>query len=134
MSPQKCNILESVSLFFKNYANFKGRSTRSEYWWLMLAASIFSGVMGALYGVMTAAVGIANMKWAVILLSVIVFGLIVPSLSLSVRRMHDIGKSGKWILISAVPVVGIFIFLYLTIKESDGQNEYGDSADELSFF
>lgn len=57
---------------------------------------------------------------------------LVPALAVSVRRLHDVGKSGWWILICLVPVIGVY-FLYLTILEGQqGTNEYGPNPKEVN--
>lgn len=123
MSPQYCNIKDAVILFFKNYVNFSARSTRSEFWWWELVNLIISGVLYAI----TAAteISIFQSLWGLAVL--------IPGLALSIRRMHDIGKSGWWILTSLIPIAGIFIYLYLCAKASDGPNEYGEPAGSEMF-
>lgn len=123
MSPQYCNIKDAVILFFKNYVNFSARSTRSEFWWWELVNLIISLVLYAI----TAAteISIFQSLWSLAVL--------IPGLALSIRRMHDIGKSGWWILTSLIPIAGIFIYIYLCAKASDGPNEYGEPAGSEMF-
>ena len=123
MSPQYCNIKDAIILFFKNYVNFSGRSTRSEFWWWELVNIIISG---ALYALSLA-------TESTLLYSLWGLAILVPGLALSIRRMHDIGKSGWWILISLVPFAGVFIYLYLCAKASDGSNEWGEPAGSDMF-
>ncbi len=124
MSPQYCNIKDAVILFFKNYVNFSGRSTRSEYWWWTLASLIISGVF---YGIATATdVAAISTLWSLAVL--------VPGIALAVRRLHDIGKSGLYYLLILIPLVGSIILIVWFCKPSDGSNEYGEPAGSDSYF
>lgn len=107
------NFMEAVALFFKNYTNFHGRSRRSEYWWVCLFNIIVSSILTALIP------EIAGL-WTLAVL--------IPTLSLAVRRLHDIGKSGWWYLISAVPLVGgILLIIWFCRDSQPGANQWGYS-------
>lgn len=109
----KIGFPEAVVLFFKNYTNFKGRSRRSEYWWAWLFTALVSSVL-------TAAIPDIAGLWTVITC--------IPTLSLAVRRLHDIGKSGWWYLIYAIPLVGGILMLIWSCKDSDpNTNQWGPS-------
>ena len=127
-SPKYVGPVEALKLFFTNYANFKGRSTRSEYWWALLLIGIVSS---ALCGVVVSStmnnteagagfVGILYIVWALATL--------VPGLSINWRRLHDTGKGGIFFLIMLVPIVGGIIYLIQVIKPSAPQNEWGSPA------
>ena len=110
------SFMESVQTCLSKYANFSGRARRSEYWYFYLFTSIVSAVLG----------GIGNAIGITWLAGVTGLALIVPSLAVGVRRLHDIGKAGIWILIALIPCIGEIILLVWTIKDSDpGDNEYG---------
>lgn len=108
-----------------NYANFSGRASRSEYWWF----SIINAVL------LLIAIGLTNVRSTsdeqmVLLLCIGAFVIImfVPSLSVSVRRLHDTGRSGWWILIGLIPYLGQLIMLVFMLLGSETKtNEYGDS-------
>lgn len=109
----KVGFMEAVKLFFKNYTNFSGRSRRSEYWWFCLFNMIVSFLLNLILS------DIAGL-WTLVIL--------VPTLSLVVRRLHDIGKSGWWYLIALIPLVGGIILLVWFCKDSDPQtNQWGPS-------
>ena len=120
MSPKNVDIKEAIQLFFKNYTNFNGRSTRSEFWWVMLACFILGfvfGLLGAVSSIFT------------VLMVIVELAIIVPNLALEIRRMHDIGKSGWYILVALGPLVGGLIVLYWFAQPSDpNPNQYGDPA------
>lgn len=104
------SILEATKLFFVRFADFQGRSRRSEYWWssltIALIGSIVSGILGEYSWI-----------WSVLIL--------VPSLSICIRRLHDIGKSGWWYLINFIPLIGQIIFIVWACKDSTEDNQWG---------
>lgn len=100
-----------------NYCNFDGRSSRSEYWWYALAIFILSFVINLIFGQSNA---------GMIVSGIVSLALLLPGLGLAVRRLHDIGKSGWWIFINLIPLVGWIIFIVWMAKESDMvPNQYG---------
>jgi len=101
----------------RNYAGFEGRARRTEFWIFMLFNAIFSAVLGLL-------------DWAMWTFSIIggLYSLfiLIPSLAVSFRRLHDINKSGFYILLILIPVIGFIWLLILFLKEGDvGDNQYG---------
>ena len=103
-------FFEAAKLFFSNYGNFSGRARRSEYWW----ASVFTGIVS---GILTYVLPMLSGIWGLVIL--------VPSLSISIRRLHDIGKSGWWYLMLCVPVVGQILILVWACTDSKGDNQWG---------
>ena len=96
---------QAVSAFFKNYATFSGRTQRSGYWWVVLFAVILS------VGLFFLDLAFFSAVWPQELLAqglgplsiVMILGLLLPSLSLGVRRLHDTGRSGWWLLLPVAP-------------------------------
>lgn len=125
-SPKYVGPVEAVKLFFSNYTNFKGRSTRSEYWWAALLVGVVSCVLYV--PVFSSVQSGGNPGILGILYSVWSLATLVPSLSANWRRLHDIGKSGIYILINFIPVVGSILYLLQVIKPSAPQNEWGSPA------
>ena len=144
---------ESIkTVVFKKYATFKGRASRSEYWWYMLFASLIS-LLGAV---------IASTLYGdpseLTLFDIVSLLLLLPGLAVSIRRLHDVNKSGWWLLypwlgLILVPIASLFddtslmdsmvvisfslmtlgylYVLYLAIKKSDsGENQYGKNPVE----
>ena len=109
-NPKSISFMEAVKLFFTRYADFKGRSRRSEYWW----ASLGIGIAGS---IISSAFPDFSWIWSLIIL--------VPSLALSVRRLHDIGRSGWWYLVNFIPLVGQIITLIWACKDSTEDNPWG---------
>ncbi|MEV5973105.1 DUF805 domain-containing protein [Streptomyces sp. NPDC051921] len=101
---------------FKKYAVFSGRARRKEFWMFFL----FNLIAAIVLSIIDAALGIQ-------LLSLIyTLGTLIPNLALSVRRLHDTGRSGWWLLIGLVPLVGFIVLLVFYCTEGDqSQNEHG---------
>jgi uncharacterized membrane protein YhaH (DUF805 family) len=110
---------------FKKFAFFKGRSTRSEYWYFTLFNIL--AVLG--FGLIDQMMGAFNFDAGYGPLSAIyTLAMILPGLGVSIRRLHDTGRSGWWFLITIVPVIGLLVFLYFALLDSDpDSNDYGTS-------
>ncbi|HID68064.1 MAG TPA: DUF805 domain-containing protein [Roseibacterium sp.] len=100
----------------QNYANFSGRARRSEYWWFFL----FIMIANIVAQTVDAAIGLP------ILTIIVGLGLIVPGIALAIRRMHDTGRSGWWLLIGLIPLAGIVILFWFVQRGTVGSNEFGD--------
>jgi uncharacterized membrane protein YhaH (DUF805 family) len=107
----------------RNYAVFSGRSRRSEYWYFGLFYLIFYGVtaiVDVMAGTFDRASGIG------VFTGILTLAFLIPSLSVSVRRLHDTGRTGWWLLIAFVPVVGAIILLVFLAQDSAaGANRFG---------
>jgi uncharacterized membrane protein YhaH (DUF805 family) len=101
---------------FKNYVNFQGRSRRSAFWFFILFNIIVSFVLSLIDSVATG--GLLSTLYAL--------AVFLPSLALWVRRLHDTGKSGWWILLLLIPVVGFIVLLIFAVQDSQpGENQFG---------
>ena len=110
-------IDDAVKLGFANYVNFSDRASRSEYWYFLLFYNIgvFAGV-----AIDTWIIGLPIIAWTFILAT------ILPLLSVSVRRLHDLDRSGWWVLLDLVPLVGwIILLVWFCTKGTDGPNRFG---------
>ena len=113
-------FIDAIKLAFKNYVNFNGRSRRSEFWWFYL----FNFIIGFILYFLVLVVN----QFFIYLLLLYWLIIFLPGLGLSIRRLHDIGKSGWYIFIAFIPFVGGFILLYFYCLDSENQsNEYGES-------
>ena len=116
---------ESISVCFSKYCDFTGRARRSEYWYFTLFDYLVSLVV---YWI-TNAIGGGNLLSTIV--SLVLF---LPGLGVTVRRLHDIGKTGWAILIILVPVVGIILFyVWLARNSQAGENRFGSNPKEASF-
>lgn len=142
---EKIGMMSAYKLMFKNYAKFSGRSRRSEYWYaslmnflIMLAVELLNGVlMGVGVAIQPAVadtyssvglilVGISGIIG--FLLMIYSIALIVPGLALAIRRLHDIGKSGWYLLLGLIPIIGGIIMLVFMVTDSQpGANQYGEN-------
>jgi uncharacterized membrane protein YhaH (DUF805 family) len=114
----------------KKYAEFKGRARRAEYWYFALFNIIFAIVAGIIDRIIDPGVKISGYYGIIYILYAL--AVIVPSLAVVVRRLHDTGKSGWMILISLIPIVGAIWLLVLMIKKGDvGENKYGPDPKML---
>ena len=107
---------------FKNYANFNGRARRKEYWMYILFFYLITFLMIFLDNLLGITIedGLGPLTIVYILIS------IIPTLAVGIRRLHDIGKSGWWLLISWVPLIGgIWMFILLVTDSQLEENIYG---------
>jgi len=108
----------------KKYAVFDGRARRKEYWMFFLFNIIAVAVLGGI----DAAIGTFPLLYGIYML-----GVICPSIAVCVRRLHDTGKSGWWVFISFVPIIGGLWILYLMVIDGNpGDNQYGPSPKGVS--
>jgi uncharacterized membrane protein YhaH (DUF805 family) len=107
----------------KKYVTFSGRARRKEYWMFVLFNLIFAIVAMVLDNVL----GLANEQTGYgIIYTLYTLGVLLPSLAVLVRRLHDIGKSGWWVFITLIPLIGAIWLLVLLVGDSQpGTNEYG---------
>ncbi len=127
---QMMGFMDALTTVFRNkYATFSGRASRSEYWWSYLGIAVISMVLQIIGIVGGLALGSVNEGLgALFALAAFagLFALLIPSLSVNVRRLHDTGKSGWMLLILLIPCIGFILWLVWMIE--DGQphvNAYG---------
>lgn len=106
----------------KKYAVFSGRARRKEYWFFVLfnvIVSIGLAVIDSMLGLYASAgVGVLSLIYSL--------GVLIPSIAVSVRRLHDINKSGWWVLIVLVPFIGwLILLIFALIAGTPGDNQYG---------
>ncbi len=111
------SFTQAIASGFGNYVVFSGRSSRSAYWWWFL----FSFILGIATQILDAIIGTAPVLYAIAAI-----GLLLPSLAVAVRRLHDKGKSAWSLLIALIPFIGAIILLIWFIGEGEsGENAYG---------
>ena len=110
-------IVNWYTTVLQKYAVFQGRARRKEYWMFFLGNFIITVVLTIL----------SNLISLLAILYVLYYlAVLIPSIAVGVRRLHDIGKSGFWILIVLIPLIGPIWLLILVVKEGDrGENLYG---------
>ena len=133
---EKFNMISAYKSMFKKYTQFSGRSRRSEYWYAMLTHSIILSALviwmcgPIMYDVITygeplySTMPLFFTAWAITL--VYMLATLVPNLSLTVRRLHDTGRSLWFLLLGLIPYVGeIVIFVFTVLDSQPGVNKYG---------
>ncbi|MNG93455.1 Inner membrane protein YhaI [compost metagenome] len=99
-----------------NYANFNGRARRKEYWMFFLAnvlIGVVFGILGRVTSLFTYVSGLISLA------------LLIPSIAVAVRRLHDTNKSGWFLLLALIPFVNLYVIYLLVIEGDRGPNEYG---------
>ncbi|GHC05503.1 DUF805 domain-containing protein [Cerasicoccus arenae] len=107
----------------KKYVVFQGRSRRSEYWFFVLFNTIALIILGVIDNVI--GTNFEGVPYGA-LYSIYSLGVFLPSIAVFVRRMHDTGRSGFWIFISLIPLIGAIVLLIFLVQDSqEGDNKYG---------
>lgn len=107
----------------RQWSDFSTRARRKEYWFFVLfnflavvACAILDGILGSTFEGQN--VGIITLIYELFVL--------IPAIAVSVRRLHDIGRTGWWILISIIPLVGVIVLFIFHVTDSEpGTNQYG---------
>jgi len=113
------NILESVSICLSKYATFSGRASRNEYWKFLLAYALAIIALGILFDVT---------NWSIVgyIGGIVIFGSVIPILSVGVRRLHDTGRPGTWMFLRFVPFAGDLVLFIFSCEDSQPfTNQYG---------
>ena len=114
---------------FSKYFQFQGRARRAEYWWFTL----FNMLISIAITVVEIGAGLTDLEATYGPLSTLyLLALFFPTLALGVRRLHDIGRSGWWLLIGIIPLIGIVVLLIFVCTDSErGENAFGPSPKYL---
>ncbi len=106
----------------KKYATFEGRARRKEYWIFALINVVIAIVLGIIDGV----IGLAGETGFGLLGTLYSLAVLIPSLAVAVRRLHDTNRSGWWLLIIFIPLIGALVLLVFMLLDSEpGSNQYG---------
>ena len=115
------HFIESTKNYFRKWNDFSTRISRSEFWWGSLGAIITSTIVGFAVGFLSVLAGFPS---ELVLLPLQLF-LLIATIALSVRRLHDINKSGWWLLIY-LTIVGILLLFYWACSKGDAdENVFG---------
>jgi uncharacterized membrane protein YhaH (DUF805 family) len=121
---------QAIKAGFRNYVNFSSRASRSEYWYFVLFMVLVYLVMFMLDRVLdtdsdSMPALILTLAVAVVFI-VVALGLILPSISIAVRRLHDLNRSGWWYLLNLIPLVGpIILLVWFCMRGTVGRNRFG---------
>ena len=111
------NPIQAILSGFRNYANFDGRTSRSEYWWFY-----------AFFVALLLAIFIASVAWMPALFSlwgVYIAAMLLPLLAVTVRRLHDVDRPGRWAVLALMPFAGVRLTRLLVQPGTPGPNPYG---------
>ncbi|MCI9607385.1 MAG: DUF805 domain-containing protein [Muribaculaceae bacterium] len=109
---------DAVKRVFNKYAEFNGRASRAEFWWFILFCFIVNAVFGVLGNVASFFSWIGGLAG---------LALLIPTLAVSWRRLHDMGKAGGWWFINFIPLVGAVLFIIWCAQPSEPQaNRFGE--------
>jgi uncharacterized membrane protein YhaH (DUF805 family) len=111
---------EAIRDGFTKYATFSGRSSRSAYWWWILFYVLVIVVASVLDAAISTGV-IAILVW---------LGFFLPNLAVLVRRLHDTDRSGWWVLIGLIPLIGAIVLIVFACIDSGPPNKYGQGPDD----
>jgi uncharacterized membrane protein YhaH (DUF805 family) len=112
---------EAVKSGFDHYTKFDGRASRPAFWWWFL----FTILVAVAAEILDAIIGTS------ILYIIVALGLILPNISVAIRRLHDTDRSGWWILIGLIPIIGFIVLIVFYVQKSDpGDNQYGPPMAE----
>jgi len=108
------SFVQAVQVCLRKYVDFEGRASRSEFWWFalfQLLVMIVASMLGkAIY-------------------TVVVLALVLPSLGVSARRLHDIGKTAWYLLLHFLPIIGILVLIFFWVQPGENEsNTYGVPA------
>jgi uncharacterized membrane protein YhaH (DUF805 family) len=115
---------EAIQSCFKQYIGFTGRARRSEYWWFALfgvIVSIVADLIDTVLGTMSEDTNVGVVG------GIAGLALLLPGIAVAIRRLHDTSRSGWWILIGLVPIVGWIVLIVFYVQDSHPDNKYGPS-------
>ncbi|WP_439135720.1 DUF805 domain-containing protein [Pseudomaricurvus sp.] len=114
----------------KKYAVFSGRARRKEYWFFALfniIASIILAFVDAMFGTFDPTTGVGTLG--------IIYSLAVllPAIGVCIRRLHDTGRKGWWLLLALIPLIGAIVLIIFFVQDSSpGENDYGPNPKEVA--
>jgi uncharacterized membrane protein YhaH (DUF805 family) len=127
------SFFDAIKSYFKNYATFKGRARRSEFWFTVLFTFLVSAALSIIFPGPTEMVWDVEVEQTSAAENLWSLATLVPSLAVTWRRLHDVGRSGKYFFFILIPIAGIIMLLIELTKDSQaGANQYGESVKAVS--
>lgn len=121
-------MMNWVKTVFRKYATFQGRAQRAEYWYFVLFYVVVYTVLGFLDGSLSRPAD--EPSWG-LLSGVFALATLVPSIAVSVRRLHDTNRSGWWMLVMFVPLIGQLVMLiFMVLDGTPGDNRFGPNPKQ----
>lgn len=121
-------FMESVRTCLKeNYCNFEGRAPRSEYWWFALFVALLGIATSILDGFLGTYTVTSSGKMIGFINSIFLLAILLPSIAVAVRRLHDTDRSGWFYLLIFIPIIGSIVLIIFFIQQgTSGRNRFGD--------
>nr|WP_314167750.1 DUF805 domain-containing protein [uncultured Campylobacter sp.] len=121
-------FMESVRTCLKeNYCNFEGRAPRSEYWWFTLFLALLEIVTSVLDGFLGTYTVTSSGKMIGFINLIFLLAILLPSIAVAVRRLHDTDRSGWFYLLIFIPIIGSIVLLVFFVQQgTNGRNRFGD--------
>ncbi len=122
------NMVAAVRKVLSHYATFTGRASRPEFWWWILAVFLATLVTQTIDAILIGPMlgfDIGDENAGQPLSMLVSLAIFLPALAVGARRLHDMGKSGWWLLIGFVPIVGVLVLLWFYTRPSEGPNAWG---------
>lgn len=117
----------AIVSFFSKFATFSGRARRSEFWFAVLFTTLVSIVLAVIFPGETQVINDIAIQQSSLASNLWQLAILVPSLALSWRRLHDVGRKGTYYLFILIPIVGLIMLLIQFVKDSQpGANEFGE--------
>lgn len=127
------SFFDAIKSYFKNYATFKGRARRSEFWFTVLFTFLVSAALSIIFPGPTEMVWDMEVEQTSAAENLWSLATLVPSLAVTWRRLHDVGRSGKYFFFILIPIAGIIMLLIELTKDSQvGANAYGEPVKAVS--
>ncbi|MGF1764408.1 DUF805 domain-containing protein [Aliivibrio kagoshimensis] len=115
----------------KQYIDFRGRARRKQYWMFTLINVILSLLLSSLDGM----VGLFNAEAGIGMISGLYsLAILLPAIGVTVRRLHDTGRTGWWLLIGLIPLIGALVLLYFLVSNGDSQSNRFGSDPKIDTF
>lgn len=115
----------------KNYVGFTGRSRRSEYWYFTLFYLVIAIVLSVLDSIVFG--GSGEGKGTPVLSGLFMLAMLLPSIAVGIRRLHDTDRSGWWLLIGLVPLIGFIVLIVFFVQDSKpGDNRFGPNPKGIA--
>ncbi len=127
-APKSMGFGGAIATCFRKYVDFSGRARRPEYWWFMLFYWL------VLVGLsIVDAIIIGTRGGAGVFTGLAVLAMFLPTLSVGVRRLHDTDRTGWWLLIGIIPLIGgIVLLVFMCLRGTDGPNRFGPDSDSVA--
>lgn len=118
---------QAIRTVFSKYFTLSGRAGKAEFWWFVLLWFIVDVVLNLVRNSFDTSK--ATGAILTLLLGLVALALIIPFITVTVRRLHDVGRSGWWVWLHFIPLIGTIVLVIFCVGESQGPNQYGPGPE-----